>query len=1022
MPSLIQPSFARGELGPELHGRTDISAYRVALATARNAIIHSYGGVSNRAGLHYLGPCKEHTYAPRLIPFKFKTTDAYILEFGNLYMRVIRNNAHVTETDVNISAVSLADPCVVTTSTTHGYTTGDEVFISGIVGTEQLNTRRFIITVLTTTTFSLQDQFDGGVANIDSTDYDAWESGGTVAKIFEIVTTYATADLDTLKFVQSADVLTITHPTYPVREVSRTGHAAWTIADVTFQPAQDHPTALTAAQQGATGTTTYSYKVVAEGLDTQELSMTALSTDSSTPESATAADPIVVTDTSHGWTDGEEIEINGFNEMTEVNGRRFIVGNKTTHTYELHTDIHGTTEKGSGYTAEVTGGTANSTEFSITNGNATLTGADFVLVSWTHVAGAERYHVFRFENDLYGLIGKTEDNTFDDYGQTIPPDTEETPPRVRDPFRGADQFPAAVSYYEQRRVFGGTNDKPDTSYYTQTGNHNNLNVSNPLRVDDAITATLNATEVNAIRHFVPLNDLLILTSGEEWRVNSGQETGFTSSSLRQKPQTRWGAGHQRPIVIGSTVLFVQEDNSVVRTIGFSLQIDGYTGTDITVLAPHIFRDYTLVEWAYARSPDTLTYMVRSDGDVATLTFNEEQEVVAWTRWDTPGGKFERVSSIRPSATVTEDAGYFVVKRLVNGNTVRFIEYTHSRQFTDIRDAFFVDSGLSLDVPLAISDITSANPVVVTIGSGSGLADGDEVDIHDTQWTPAFDDFDNESNPGHLNTSRFLINDVTATTMALAEAASDTYITAITQANPGKVTTLAAHGLTTGDKVALNNIAGMTEANNNTYTVTVVDTTSFTIGVDTSAFTAYTLGGKVHASIDGSAYVAYLDSGNVYEVEDEFSGLWHLEGEEVVGLADGNVIKGLTVTDGAVTLPREAGRVHLGLKYITDIETLNIDSFSSRGTLQGLKKHISYVTVRFDRSRGLWIGPNNGDLTEMKQREDEAMSDPTTLLTGDKRIPIPPSWDTNGRLFMRQRDPLPLTILAVVPFIEGEEDE
>lgn len=140
MPSAILPSFAKGQLDTSLHGRVDTAAYQVGLAKARNMIIHSAGGCSNRSGLLFIGPCKTHTAAgsPRLIEFQFKTTDQYILEFGDTYMRVIRNGAHVIESTKTISAATAANPVVVT-ATSHGYLNGDEVFIDGVVGMTEIN-------------------------------------------------------------------------------------------------------------------------------------------------------------------------------------------------------------------------------------------------------------------------------------------------------------------------------------------------------------------------------------------------------------------------------------------------------------------------------------------------------------------------------------------------------------------------------------------------------------------------------------------------------------------------------------------------------------------------------------------------------------------------------------------------------------------------------------------------------------------------------------------------------------------
>jgi hypothetical protein len=92
----------------------------------------------------------------------------------------------------------------------------------------------------------------------------------------------------------------------------------------------------------------------------------------------------------------------------------------------------------------------------------------------------------------------------------------------------------------------------------------------------------------------------------------------------------------------------------------------------------------------------------------------------------------------------------------------------------------------------------------------------------------------------------------------------------------------------------------------------------------------------------------------------------------------------------------------------------------QGTVQGVKKKITKVTVKFDRSRGMVIGPTLTDankLVEMKQREFEGYGVPTGLLTGAKSVILKPDWNSNGRIAIRQKDPLPLNVLAIVPDVE-----
>jgi len=232
MTALLQPSFGKGEIAPDLYGRTDTAAYKVALKTALNFNIVQYGGAENRAGLQFIGPVKTHSTAVRLIPFQFKATDAYVIEMGNLYMRFIRNDAYVNEADVVISGITAADPGVVT-ATSHGYSDGDQVLISGVVGMTEVNSRWFKVANKTTHTFELTTQEIG--TNVDTSGYTAYGSAGVSAKVYELATPYVEADLFQVNHVQSADVMTMVHPSYTIRELTRSDHNAWTITEPSFR-------------------------------------------------------------------------------------------------------------------------------------------------------------------------------------------------------------------------------------------------------------------------------------------------------------------------------------------------------------------------------------------------------------------------------------------------------------------------------------------------------------------------------------------------------------------------------------------------------------------------------------------------------------------------------------------------------------------------------------------------------------------------------------------------------------------
>ncbi|KKL14153.1 hypothetical protein LCGC14_2518630, partial [marine sediment metagenome] len=191
------------------------------------------------------------------------------------------------------------------------------------------------------------------------------------------------------------------------------------------------------------------------------------------------------------------------------------------------------------------------------------------------------------------------------------------------------------------------------------------------------------------------------------------------------------------------------------------------------------------------------------------------------------------------------------------------------------------------------------------------------------------------------------------------------------------------------------------------------------------YSAWTGAGTVKLRVDGSAFVTYDRNGEARQAVKTLSGLWDWEGWVVDAVADGSVVKFASVADqtvtlGKITLPSLASRVHGGLKYVSDVETLNVEA--ARGTIQGKKMKVGRVTTRFKKSRLPLVGPDSDHLGPTKQRETEKIGAPVALFTGDKKVTIQPSWKSNGRLFYRQVDPLPFTILAVIPELEVEDDD
>ena len=160
---------------------------------------------------------------------------------------------------------------------------------------------------------------------------------------------------------------------------------------------------------------------------------------------------------------------------------------------------------------------------------------------------------------------------------------------------------------------------------------------------------------------------------------------------------------------------------------------------------------------------------------------------------------------------------------------------------------------------------------------------------------------------------------------------------------------------------------------------------------------------------------FVDSGKTYSgsATTTITGLGHLEGETVSILADGNVVVQQVVASGQITLPAAASLVHVGLPYVTTIETLEPpEEF-------GKRKSVALLRARVYRSRGMWVGPNANQLTELRQRAQEQYGEAIPLFTGLLEITLDPTWEEQGNLYIQQRDPLPLTLIAVIPDVGYE---
>lgn len=657
---ILQQSFNGGEVTPEFFSRIDDVKRQNGVRAMRNFVAIPQGPAVKRPGTSFIRESGDSSNSVRLIPFVYSVDQSFAIEFGHNYIRF------------HTSGATLLYPAASPWNLATAYFAGD--FVTRLGHTYQ---------AIAANTGDAPESHPG-----------SWQVMPDSGE-YQISSPYDSADIFDIHYVQSNDVLTLVHPDYAPRELRRYGAEDWRLEAISFAPTLSAPTGLVhdiSKSVGTGGAEIYYYKVTAVGQEQADESL--VSGISKTPyytvQSSTQANPCrVIMTTTHNLVVGQTVTISGVVGMTEINGTFYVktVNNAftTNDAIELM-DANGNNIDSTGYGAYVSGGSARGDGL----GNDLLTTGNKNVLSWTAVAGAVRYNVYKLSNGLYGYIGQTDATTFTD--DNIAADISRTAPESSNPFSGAGNYPRAVTYFEQRRIFAGTTNAPQNIWMTRTGTESNLNYSIPSRDDDAISFRVASRENHTIRHLVPVSDIMALTNSGEWRITSVNGDAITPSTISVRPQSYVGASNVQPAVVNNWVVYPEGRGGHIREMAYNLQANGYTTSDLSIRSPHLFDQKTITDMAYVRAPFPVCWFVNDDGGLLGLTYVPEQEVRAWHRHDTDGD-FESVCAIPEGG---EDAIYLVVRRTINGASVRYIERMASRFFANPEDAFFVDCGATYD--------------------------------------------------------------------------------------------------------------------------------------------------------------------------------------------------------------------------------------------------------------------------------------------------------------------------------------
>ena len=522
-------------------------------------------------------------------------------------------------------------------------------------------------------------------------------------------------------------------------------------------------------------------------------------------------------------------------------------------------------------------------------------------------------------------------------------------------------FPGAICFFEERLVYAGTTSQPQTVFFSESGGFDQFNTG--ADDADAMVFTLASSQVNVIRSLVPSRTLIVLTTGAEFSAGSGSNLDpITPTNIQIKRQTTHGTANVSPVTAGSAVLFLQRAKRKIRELQFNFDVDGFIAPDMTILSEHV-SEGGFIELALQQEPDNIIFAVRADGQLCGMTYRREEQVVAWHRHIVAGVSGAATITVTDFANIATGTTLKLTKS--DGTLVTFTSEAAGSSSPSSSLGFRpnADNNTTADnIQAAINahaDFTVANPaanvitVTETARAGTGFLSIESSDTTRLATT---------------NQANALVESVAVLPGDLDE--DEVYV------------------------VVQRTINGATKR----YIERLSD-----IDFGTSASDAF-----------------YVDSGLTYSgsAATTISGLTHLEGESVTILADGAAHPNKTVSSGAVTLDRSATKAHIGLGYTSLLKTMRIEGGSAQGVSQGAIKRIHDIVVRLFRTVGAKVGSSatNNDLIPFRSSADE-MGQALDLFTGDKTIEFPNGYDTDAQVFVKQDQPLPMSVLGIYARLE-----
>jgi hypothetical protein len=753
--ALLFGSLNSGELSPLLDGRVDKEFYAAGAKTLENFIPTVQGPIVQRSGTGYVKEVKNSAQRTLLIPFQFNVEQAYALEFGDLYMRVLKDHAIVTLASTVITAVTNANPGVVT-SNAHGLSNGDRVIVASVGGMIELNNREFTVAGATANTFQL--------SGVDTSAYGVYTAGGTVAKIYEIVSPYAAADLfdadgaPLLSYAQTADVMYIVHRgnDYAVRKLTRTGHTAWTLSTATFSNGPFAPMNGTDSARVLCDATSGTYQpgdpvtlqsntaIFDANMVGMLFFMEELYEDPSPISKWAAGIAAPTTVGTKVLYDGNMYEVTGSNGTnfgtvapTHTAGQAYdnpVIG---TASYRRLRYLHSrwsiirltafTDSKNMSGTIvtrlcegldppgqAITNATNSGGLIRITSAAHDYSEGDYVTISGVGGVTAANgdWKAINVAANTFDLEGSVFAGVYT-AGGTVK--RFATWKWALGAFSASRGYPGAVAFYEERLALMQTAEEPDGWWLSESGSYDSFaqRSANQILATNSFRGTLANGQVNKIEWALSMDDGLVMgTAAGEYRLQAASTNEpIGPSNFRAPPISGHGSRGVQPVRVGTSAVFLQRAGKKLRDLGYDPDPQQRIGTDLTLRSEHLFQTSPVCAMAYVQEPDALLWCVQANGTLRAFTYQKEQSVYAWGRHPIAGYSdagataapiVESVISI-PAPDGSQNELWMVVRRYIDGGTKRTIEYLRPRWTPSseentplLEDATMSDSGLTYD--------------------------------------------------------------------------------------------------------------------------------------------------------------------------------------------------------------------------------------------------------------------------------------------------------------------------------------